>query len=368
MPKRKILIAGASGLVGFAAVRHFAALDDWEVTAVSRRLPRKIDRANLVSVDLFDRDRCADVFSQMSDVTHVVYAAVSEQPGLLGGWRDPKQMQANLTMLQNFFDPLEAVAKNLEHVTLLQGTKAYGAHLGPIPIPARERAPRHQHANFYWLQEDYLRSKQAGKRWHWTILRPQAVIGEAIGGNLNLIPPIGVYAAIRREAGLPLSFPGGAPSVFEMVDVDLLANMMEWAATTPACRNETFNSTNGDVASWEDLWPAVADALGMEVGAPEPMLLAEEMPRHQDEWAAIVKKYNLDAPADLHAYVGESFYFADAYFAYGTKVGSGLVSRPMLVSTIKARQAGFHDCMDSKDMMYKWFRRFQELRLLPPTR
>jgi hypothetical protein len=34
---------------------------------------------------------------------------------------------------------LEAATKNLQHVTLLQGTKAYGAHVGPIPIPARER-------------------------------------------------------------------------------------------------------------------------------------------------------------------------------------------------------------------------------------
>lgn len=30
MGKRKILIAGASGLVGYAAVRHFAKLEGWE--------------------------------------------------------------------------------------------------------------------------------------------------------------------------------------------------------------------------------------------------------------------------------------------------------------------------------------------------
>ncbi|NOT56148.1 MAG: NAD-dependent epimerase, partial [Deltaproteobacteria bacterium] len=39
----------------------------------------------------------------------------------------------------------------------------------------------------------------------------------------------------------------------------------------------------------------------------------------------------------------------------------------MLVSTIKARQAGFHECMDTEDMFRKWFKRFQELRLLPPV-
>ncbi len=337
MAIRKVLVAGASGLVGHAAVRHFAKLADCEVVAVSRRIPAPVEGAKFLSVDLLDQRRCQEVFGQMSDVTHIVYAAVNEKPGLMEGWRDREQMQTNLTMLQNLFEPLEAVAKNLQHVSLLQGTKAYGAHLGPIALPARERSRRHQHQNFYWLQEDYLRAKQPGKRWYWTILRPQLVIGEAVGSNLNVIPAIGVYAAIRREAGLPLSYPGGPQLIFEMVDVDLLARSMEWAAGTPACRNETFNITNGDVFVWE------------------------EVSKHAAEWATIVRRYGLRAPEDLHAFVGESFWLADFAFNSGAKHPSAT-----LVSTIKARQTGFHDCIDTEDMLCKWFRRFQELHLLPP--
>ena len=41
MPKNKVLVAGASGLVGYAAVRHFASLPDWDVVAVSRRAPER---------------------------------------------------------------------------------------------------------------------------------------------------------------------------------------------------------------------------------------------------------------------------------------------------------------------------------------
>jgi hypothetical protein len=118
--------------------------------------------------------------------------------------------------------------------------------------------------------------------------------------------------------------------------------------------------TNGDAASWEDLWPAIAGALGMDVGANEPMSLGHEMPKREAEWRAIVKKYELRAPADLKAYVGESFFFADAVFSAPTR------GKPMLVSTIKARQAGFHDCIDTQDMLRKWFKRFQDNRLLPP--
>jgi nucleoside-diphosphate-sugar epimerase len=362
MAKRKILVAGASGLVGQAAVRHFAVLPDCEVVAVSRRIPDTIPGAKFLSVDLLDPSRCAETFGQMADVTHLIYAAVNEKPGLMEGWLDREQMQTNLTMLRNLFEPLEPVAKNLQYVTLLQGTKAYGAHLGPISIPARERSPRHNHQNFYWLQEDYLRAKQPGKRWSWTILRPQLVIGEAVGSNLNAIPAIGVYGAIRREAGLPLAYPGGARLVFEMVDVDLLARSMEWAANTPACRNEIFNITNGDVFTWDEVWPTIAESLGMKVGPPESLALATEMPKHAAEWAAIVRKYQLRAPEDMQAFVGESFHLADFVFNTGSKT-PGVT----LVSTIKARQAGFADCIDTEDMLRKWFRRFQELRLLPPV-
>lgn len=362
MATRKVLVAGASGLVGYAAVRHFASLPETEVVAVSRRRPDAVPGAKFIPVDLLDTNRCSEVFSQLADVTHLVYAAVNEKPGLMEGWLDREQMQVNLTMLRNLFEPLTAAARNLEHVTLLQGTKAYGAHLGPIAIPARERTPRHQHQNFYWLQEDYLRAKQPGQRWSWTILRPQLVIGEAVGSNLNVIPAIGVYGAIRREAGRPLSYPGGPRLVFEMVDVDLLAKSMEWAANTPACRNEIFNITNGDVFVWDEVWFTIAESLGMKAGEPAPLMLSTEMPKHAAEWSAIVRKYGLRAPADMHAFVGESFHLADFVFNTGGK-SQGVT----LVSTIKARQAGFHDCIDTEDMLKKWFRRFQDLKLLPPV-
>jgi hypothetical protein len=84
------------------------------------------------------------------------------------------------------------------------------------------------------------------------------------------------------------------------------------------------------------------------------------MPKHTAAWASIVRKYDLAAPADLHQFVGESFALADFAFAYGAKQVN-----PILVSTIKARQAGFHDCIDSEDLLIKCFRRFHELRLLP---
>ena len=362
--RQKVLIAGASGLVGYGAVRHFGPRDDWQTVAVSRRTPLDLCGAEFVSIDLMDERQCAETFGAMSDVTHLIYAALFEKAssGLINGWRERDQMETNLSMLRNLFEPLSAAARSLRHVSLLQGTKAYGAHLGPIAIPARERSPRSQHENFYWLQEDYLRSKQEGTSWSWTILRPQIVFGEAIGGNLNVIPALGVYAAVRKEAGLPLSYPGGVSGISEAVDADLLARSMEWAATNPACANQIFNITNGDVFVWTEVWPVIAESLGMRVGTPEPHLLREEMPKRNTEWAAIVLKYNLRAPTDLGHFVGASFEFADAVFAHG----ADHPPPPAIVSTIKARRAGFQDCLDTEDMFRKWFKRLQDLRLLPP--
>jgi nucleoside-diphosphate-sugar epimerase len=363
MANPRVLVAGASGLVGGAAIRHYLDKGGFAVTGVSRRVPEGLDGAEIVAVDLLDPEACRKAFGAMTDVTHLVYAAVNEKPDdLLEGWRDKAQMQVNLRMLENLFAPLEQAAKGLKHVTLLQGTKAYGAHLGPIPIPARERSPRHPHDNFYWLQEDYLRARQPGKAWAWTILRPQLVIGDAIGSNLDVVPAIGVYAALLKEAGEPLHFPGRGEVVSEMVDVDLLASAAGWAGATAAARNEIYNVTNGDVVSMREAWPVIADALGMKVGADKPLLLTEEMPKHAEAWAAIVRKYGLKAPADIRAFVGGSFALADFYFGLHETA-----ARPVLVSTIKARQHGFHDCMDTEDMLRKWFRHFQDHKLLPPA-
>lgn len=126
-------------------------------------------------------------------------------------------------------------------------TKAYGVHLRPIRVPARERWPRDPHNNFYWLQEDHLREQAARHGFAMSVLRPQVVFGDAVGVAMNLIPTLGAWAAIRREEGRPFSFPGGPPYLLEAVDARLLARALAWAAESPAAAGETFNVTNGDV-------------------------------------------------------------------------------------------------------------------------
>jgi nucleoside-diphosphate-sugar epimerase len=178
---------------------------------------------------------------------------------------------------------------------------------------------------------------------------------------MNPLPAIGVYAALLRERGMPLSFPGGPPRVYQAVDADLIARACAWAATSPASRNEIFNLANGDEFVWHNVWPVIADTLGMEVGEPKPAFLAQTMPPREAEWAAIVRKHGLRSPASFKEFVGQGFTYADFQFA----TGKPAPIPASLVSTIKIRQAGFHDCVDTEDMLRKWFQRFQELGWLP---
>jgi nucleoside-diphosphate-sugar epimerase len=359
----KVIVAGASGVVGLSAVEHFASLDGWEVVGVSRRPPASAEGRAHVALDIGDAAACRAFASANRDVTHVVYAAVYEKPGLVRGWYERDQMDRNDRMLRNFLQPLSDLADGLRHVSLLQGTKAYGVHLQPIAVPARERRSRHPHENFYWLQEDFLRAAQEKAGWAFTILRPQVVFGRALGSNMNPIPALGAYAALLRERGEPLYFPGEPlPFVFEAVDAELLAGALAWAATAREARDETFNVTNGDVMVWANVWPTIAEPFGMEPAESRPISFADDMPARQLEWERLVAKYDLRAPRSLLDFAGQSFHYLDFLFARGAEH----TPQPALVSTTKIRQAGFGDSIDTEDMLRKWLRRFQAERLLPP--
>jgi len=360
MSRGKVLIAGASGVVGQAAAVAFVEAG-WDVIAVSRRLPdlpRSAGGTHL-PLDLLDTEACKTAAQAMSGVTHVVYAALYEKPGLVAGWRDDDQMATNLAMLRNLLGPLRDHA-SLAHVSLLQGTKAYGAHLKPFAVPARESSPRHPHANFYWLQEDWVRSELATRGIGFTIFRPQIVFGDAIGAAMNVMPVLTAYGAICRYEGRPFSYPGGPDYLLEAADARLIGRALVWAANADAARNETFNITNGDVFCWRNVWPAIAAALGLPQGPDDPLKLAEWLPAKADVWETIVERFDLRRVplADL---LGQSHIYADFVMA------SGAVRepRPVLVSTIKLRRAGFGECIDTEQMFRELIAEMIEKRLAP---
>jgi len=356
----RILIAGATGIAGTAAVHHFASLPGWEVVALSRRPLMGAPNIRHVPIDLLNAGRCSDALQDVVGITHLAYMALHEQDDLLAGWRAQTQMDANLAMLRNLLDSLRPSLSTLRHISILQGSKAYGSHLHPVPVPAKERWPRGKHEIFYWQQEDLLRQRQQSEGWNFSILRPMMILGESIGSPMSVIAALGVYASVMRRLGEPLRFPGGGRYVISCTDSRLIAQAIEFVGTTAHAAGETYNVVNGDVIIWHDLWPSLAKHFNMPMGEPRPRRLADEMPKLASVWDEIVADHVL-LPKTMEELVGGAWQFADYNFAYGQE------SPPerIIMSPIKLRQAGFTPCFDTEDSIIYWLTRMQEARILP---
>jgi nucleoside-diphosphate-sugar epimerase len=262
----------------------------------------------------------------------------------------------NTALLKNLLDVLEKSAPDLEHVTVYQGGKAYGSDLGPFKTPAREDDPRLMPPNFYYDQEDLLRERQKGSKWNFTVLRPEAICGFSLGSPMNLTMVIAVYAAISRELGIPLRFPGTEKayrSLYQLTSADILSAATVWAGNSKSAQNEIFNITNGDTFRWQHMWPKIAKMLDMDFADPAPFSLTTYMEDKAPVWDAIVAKYGLQ-PIPYRQIV--SWGFGDMIF------NSGFDN---ITSTIKARLAGFHDCIDTETMFHSFFQSLRERSVIP---
>jgi nucleoside-diphosphate-sugar epimerase len=362
MTDKTVLIAGASGLVGSATIERFAAIG-WKVIGLSRRAPAKsVPGVEYRCVDLLDFESTGKALADLKHISHLVYAAVNETPGdLIASWTDPTHAARNGRMLENLLDVLLPVALNLEHVALVHGTKAYATHLPDRPaVPMRESLPRPAHDDFYFRQEELLWARRRKSSWTWTVFRAPMIAGGGYGGNLNALLAIGVFASLLRAEGCELPFPGSGESLggMEMLDVELLARAIAWAAHSPDARDQIFNIANGDTYIWPDLWPVIAAEIGIPVGRAQPLSVRDAVFGRALGWGALVRQHGLVAPADPRAFLGESCALAD--FALGH------CARTVLTSTIKIRRAGFHDCVDTAESVVKWLKRWRHDRLLPP--
>jgi nucleoside-diphosphate-sugar epimerase len=70
--KNKVLVAGASGLIGAAGIETFLAAG-WDVIGISRRKPQLPSGRDFrfIPVDLRDEKGAGQALSPLADVTHV---------------------------------------------------------------------------------------------------------------------------------------------------------------------------------------------------------------------------------------------------------------------------------------------------------
>ena len=346
----KAVVAGVTGAVGSAVARELASTGDWTVAGLSRNPPKSpVSSVEYVSADLADLQQCRQALAGHEDATHLFYCGrATHQEQTL------EDAATNVALLDNVLSATER--GSLRHVHLVQGGKVYGVHVGPFPTPAREDDPRAVIENFNYDQEDLLRQRSAGRSWAWSASRPNTLLHFSPDIARNLVSSLGVYAAISRELGCALDFPGpeGAyRSLTQVTSIELLARAMAWMAAEPACVNQAFNVTNGDVFRWDRLWPRIAGAFDMPCGSVRPLRLAEVMQGKEAVWDRVCERYGL-LPRSLSAVANWDYLDATLERTWDE-----------ILSTTKARRFGFHDWEDSEERLLALIGEYRAAKLLP---
>lgn len=348
MTRKMALVAGANGIIGRGLLDVLRGHADWDLVALGRHSAPGV---STISADLRDRAATLAALGEAGrNVTHVFHAAYLPAPDLAA------EVAVNGPMLVNLLDGLEAAGAPVEHVVLYQGAKVYGVHLGPVRSPFHEDGPRHLPPNFYYTLEDELRRRAASGGPAFTLLRPDVVVGDAVGNPMNIATVIGAFAAISRATGTPMRFPGPV-DVYErlwaqVTDSRMLGRASLWAATAETAQGEAFNYVH-EPFRWQEVWTQVADGLGIPVGPPMPMTLATHMSFQGEVWKRLAAEHDL-LPIPYEDLVGWAF----GDFVFNTRFD-------VVSDTGKIRRAGFAETTDSASAILDAIGRLQAAKVLP---
>ena len=167
--RKTALVIGANGVIGRNLIEYLTKLPDWNIIGVSRRGGESSGRVRYIPVDLIDEADTRKKLGSLTEVTHLFYAAYQDRPT----WAE--LVPPNLAMLVNVVNSIEPIAPSLQHISLMQGYKVYGAHLGPFKTPAKESDAHHMPPEFNIDQQQFLEQRQRGQHWTWSAIRPSVV-------------------------------------------------------------------------------------------------------------------------------------------------------------------------------------------------
>ena len=178
-----------------------------------------------------------------------------------------------VSLLTNFLSALEISSIVPKRFLLQTGGKHYGLHLGPSTVPMMEDAPRVDHPNFYFPQEDSLAAWSTKNNTHWTVTRPGFIIGAVKEAAMNITLSLAIYASIQKELGFKLEFPSNIDAWDANKDLSaakLIAFFEEWAVLTDGAADQCLNIVDDSRFSYGVFWPTLASWFGLQYGIPEP--------------------------------------------------------------------------------------------------
>ncbi|MFI5897785.1 SDR family oxidoreductase [Actinoplanes sp. NPDC051513] len=351
---RTALVVGVTGIAGYNIAEALTAAG-WRVVGLSRAPRYEIPGVEHVYADVLD-EPAVEAATAGRGITHLFFSTWSRQP------TEAENCAVNGAMLDTTLRALSRTA-SLRHAVLITGLKHY---LGPFEAyaeapadtPFRETQDRLPYQNFYYEQEDVLFRAAAEQGFTWSVHRPHTMIGYALGNAMNMGVTLAVYGSICRARDEKFVFPGSPQQwngVTDITDARLLGRHAVWSATEPAAANQAFNTTNGDVFRWRQMWPRLAEALGVEAapyaGHADPL---DARLAHADEtWATLTDKYSL---APYRATDLASWWHTDAD-----------LGRPVeaFADMSKSRALGFLEFQDSTRSFLDLFETLRTQHVIP---
>lgn len=354
--RRNALVVGSTGIVGGNICERLLA-DGWAVHGLARRPARSPKGTEPLAADLNDRQAVAEAISRAGPITHLFQASWTPAD------TEEEACRINAQQLSNVLDGLQAAGHTVEHVVLITGVKHY---LGPFKdfgrylpdTPFLEDTPRLPIPNFYYDQEDVLFAAAERDGFTWSVHRPNAIVGFAVGALMNHGLTLACYASICRETGRPFAFTGVQEQwdmLTEISDARLIARQAAWAATTPEAANKPYNTGNGDVFRYKRMWKIIADHFGLDAPTYDgrQQSLQELMVDAGPIWRSMAEKYGLAEP-DISRLA--TWWHTDADF--GRKV-------ECISDMTRSRKAGFLDYQSSTNTFLDLFRRLEDERIIP---
>ncbi len=352
--KQTALVVGSTGVVGLNLAKHLAA-QGWDVLGMARK-PGQTPGVQPLAADLLDPTGLARAL-EGARPTQVFFTSWMRRD------TEAQNIQVNGTMVRNLLEAVRGTG-TVQHVALVTGLKHY---LGPFeaygkgkmpPTPFREEQGRLDVENFYYAQEDELFAAAQRDGFGWSVHRPHTIIGYALGNAMNMGVTLAVYASLCKQQGQPFLFPGSAVQwngLTDMTDARLFARHLQWAAETPAARDQAFNIVNGDVFRWSWMWEQLAAYFGLEPapftgqGTPLAIQLADAAPA----WAQLAQSHGLIEPR-----------LDGLASAWHTDADLG---RPIEVLTdmSKSRKLGFLDYQSTQDSFFDLFEKLRTERVIP---
>ncbi len=246
-----------------------------------------------------------------------------------------------ITGLKHYLGPFEAYAST------------------PMETPFRESMPRVPYQNFYYDQEDILFAEAERQGFSWSVHRPHTMIRWALGNAMNMGVTLAIHGSICAATGRRFVFPGSPQQlngVADITDARLLGRHARWSATEPGAANQAFNTVNGDVFRWRQMWPLLGEALGAEVGdyPGRPTPLDERTDDADAVWSDLV---------DQHGLTPRQATDLASWWHTAADLGREVEA---FADMGKSRALGFLDYQSSLDSFLDLFARLREKKIIPP--